>query len=176
MKNRHVPTQYIQLFNKMLTNRKTHLCFDDYVSKPIQISNGTTQGSPFSMILYAYYNANLIDIAKGKSELSTSIIDDCAFIVVADTINEAHLTLKDMMEQAGSGLEWSLHHNSLFETSTLAILDFARTPCDIASSPLHITQTNLDNPPATHTISAVDSYKYLGVIFNPKLNWHAHIS
>ena len=95
--------------------------------------------------------------------------------MVADTIDKAHLILKDMMEWASGGLEWSLHHNSPFKMSKLAVLDLARTPRDIASSPLCITQINPDNPPTTHTILAVNSYKYLGVIFNLKLNWRAHI-
>ena len=171
MKNCHMPTQYIQLFNKMLTNRKTCLCFDNYISEPIQISNGTTQGCLVSMILYAYYNTDLIDIAKGKCKLSTGFVDDCMFVVIADTINEAHSVLKDIMERASSRLEWSLHHNSPFETTKLTILDFARTPHNIASSPLQITQTNPDNSLTTHTISMVDSYKYLGVVFDPELNW-----
>ena len=50
------------------------------------------------MILYAYYNADLVEIAKSKWELSTGFVDDCAFVAVADSLDNAHHILKDMME------------------------------------------------------------------------------
>ena len=64
------------------------------------------------MILYAYYNVDLIDIARGKWELSTGFVDDCAFIAIADTIDNTHTILKDMMERPNGSLEWSQNHNS----------------------------------------------------------------
>ena len=115
MKSCWVPTCYIHLFNNMLSNHSTCLCFDNYISNPILIHNGTTQGCPLSMILYAYYNADLIDIARGKYELSTGFIDDCTFVATADTLIKAHTILKNMMERTNGELNWSLHHNSPFE-------------------------------------------------------------
>ena len=52
MKSQHVPTIYIHLFKWMLSDRQTHLCFDDFLSDPIQILNSTTQGCLLSMLLY----------------------------------------------------------------------------------------------------------------------------
>ena len=43
MKIHGVPTNYTNLIETMLTDRKTCLKFDDYVSPPIDIINGTTQ-------------------------------------------------------------------------------------------------------------------------------------
>ena len=50
------------------------------------------------MILYAYYNANLIDMAKGMWGLLMGVIDDCTFVALADSLDDAHHILKDMME------------------------------------------------------------------------------
>ena len=55
-------------------------------------------------------------------------------------------------------------------------MDFARTPRDIATSPLHIEKVNPDDSTTLHNIDTVTDYKYLGVVFDPKLNWTAHIS
>ena len=123
-----------------------------------------------------YYNADLIDITKGKWELSTGFVNDCAFVVIADNIDNMHLILKNMMEQPNGGLDWSHSHNSPFELSKLVVMDFTRTPNDIASTPLSIDKTSEDGTITHHNITTTMNYKYLGVVFNPKLNWRAHIS
>ena len=128
------------------------------------------------MILYMYYNADLIDIAKGKWELSTGFVDDCAFVAIADNIDNAHLILKNMMERPNGSLNWSHSHNSPFDLSKLAVMDFTRMPNDIASTPLSIDKTSKDGTITCHNITTTTNYKYLGVVFDPKLNWRAHIS
>ena len=87
----------------MLSKCKTWLKFNDYTSEPIEINNSATQGCPLSMLIYTYYNADLIDTARGKNELSTGFMDDSAFVAVGDMVNKTHLTLKSMMERSGGG-------------------------------------------------------------------------
>ena len=123
------------------------------------------------MLIYAFYNTDLIDIAKDKSELSTRFVDDCAFIAVADTLNKVHSILKKMMECPNSGLDWSYSHNSPFKLTKLAVMDFARTPNDAVPAPLVINKNNVNGTRSQHTITMVDNYKYLGMVFNPKLSW-----
>ena len=106
MKSHRVPVRYIHLFDTMLTSCQMQLHFDDFLSNPIHIHNGTTQGCLLSMILYTYYNVDLIDVVKGKWELSTGF-DDCMFVAIADTLDDAHVILKDMMERPNGGLKWS---------------------------------------------------------------------
>jgi hypothetical protein len=174
MKTLRVPSCYIRLTKNMLSNRKTQLIFDDFTSDPTDINNGTTQGCPLSMLFYSFYNAPLIKVAKNKGETSIGFVDDTMFLVVADSLQDAHNMIKDMMERPGGGFEWSTTHNSPFELSKLALMNFPRSISDIAPADLILSRLNPDNSVTTQTVNTVDSYKYLGVVIDPKLRWSTH--
>jgi hypothetical protein len=126
------------------------------------------------MLFYFFYNAPLIDSTQNSNEVSLGFIDDSMFLAIANTLDKAHTILQDMMECPNGGFDWSLLHNSPFELSKLALMDFSRTPRDHASSNLSITRRNADNSSTTQNVNTVTSYKYLGVMFNPKLCWTSH--
>ena len=65
----------------LLTNRKTRLRFDDYTSEIIHVKNGIGQGDPLSMILYTFYNADILDITTKKDAMG--YVDDINFIAIA---------------------------------------------------------------------------------------------
>jgi hypothetical protein len=155
-------------------NHQTQLHFDNFILDPIQINNSTTQGCPLSMLFYSFYNAPLIDSTQNSNKVSLGFVDDSMFLAIANTLDEAHTILQDMMECPNSGFDWSLSHNCPFELSKLALMDFPCTPCDHASSNLSITHRNADNSSTTQNVNTVTSYKYLSIMFNPKLCWTAH--
>ena len=128
------------------------------------------------MLLCAFYNAELIEIAHGKNELAAGFVDDCAFVATANNLDDSHRILKDMMERPNGVLNWSLGHNSKFEISKLAVMDFPRPHKAEALTPLIIEQQHTDGTTSASTITNVQSYRYLGVTFDPKLSWRAHIS
>lgn len=141
MRSRQVPTPYICLIDCMLSDRQTWLHFNNFTSEPILLSNGTTQGCPLSMLLYAFYNAELTKITHGKNELAAGFVDDCVFVATTVNLNDSHRILKDMMEHQNSVLNWSLNHNSKFEISKLAVMDF---PAHTKQSPQHPLSLNKD--------------------------------
>ena len=124
LRKRRVPNVYVNLFSRMLMNRRTQLLFNDFVSEPMDIANGTTQGCPLSMLLYAFYNADLIEIAQGKDELASGYVDDCALLATGSTLDDCHLKFKEMMERPNGCFDWSYSHNSPFELSKVAVMDF----------------------------------------------------
>ena len=81
-----------------------------------------------------------------------------------------------MMEHPNGALNWSLGHNSKFKISKLAIMDFPHLHKAEPSTPLIIEQRLEDSTTTTNTITNVQNYRYLGVIFDLKLSWRAHIS
>ena len=71
---RGVPEEYVSWLRTKLSGRKTRLKFDDYTTALFDIISGIDQGCPLSVILYAFYNSDLID--KGCSILRARIADN----------------------------------------------------------------------------------------------------
>ena len=91
MRSRRVPEKYVAITSRMLTNRFMILQFDDYVSPPRPLNNGTTQGCCLSMIFYGFYNTPLMEIANVTeipNELSSGFVDDVMLLAVGKTIDE----------------------------------------------------------------------------------------
>jgi len=77
------------------------LKFDSYASDAVQIDNGIGQGDPLLMVLYQFYNADLLDIPNSKDKDAMAFVDNSFVLAVADSFEEAHIKLVDMMGKAG---------------------------------------------------------------------------
>ena len=171
MKARRVPKCFISLTERMLTGRFTQLRFDDFTSEPIPINNGNTQGDPSSMGYYGFYNASLMEIARSLDELSQGFVDDSMLLAIDVSLERCHVKLKDMMERPDGGFDWSQTHNSPLEMSKLGLMNFPRSFRDAIPSDLVLEKNNPDGSTSACTVKTVASYKYLGVIFDPRLRW-----
>ena len=60
----------------MLREWITMLRFDGYISDHLPIDNGIGQGDPLSMVLYQYYNMDLLDIPKHAEEDTVAYVDN----------------------------------------------------------------------------------------------------
>ena len=64
------------------------------------------------MLLYIIYNSDLVDIAKGKNELTLAFVDDAAFIAIGKTFQETDAILTNMLECEGgvtNGRKTTIH-------------------------------------------------------------------
>ena len=171
MQMQQVPDCFINIVNLSLTGHTMCLKFNDYVSEPIPLNNGTTQGNPSSMLYYSFYNALLIEVVASNNKLSPGFVDDYMVLAIGDSIAECHAMLKDMMERHGGGFEWSYMHNSPFELSKTALINFPRSFRDHIPEGLTLDKPNADRMITSSIILPVLSYKYLGVLFDHKLRW-----
>ncbi|RDX44141.1 hypothetical protein OH76DRAFT_1301016, partial [Lentinus brumalis] len=86
LRTRGVPAEYVRWLRAKLTGRRTTLKFDDFASDPFLIERGIDQGCPLSVILYAFYNAALIEAADPKKgETAEGSMDDVAVLVTGST-------------------------------------------------------------------------------------------
>ena len=79
----------------MLTNWRTRLRFDRFTSDWVNINNGIVQGNPLSMLLYLFYNADLITVPK-KEEAMIAYIDDASYYAEGVDFKEVYDRLRDM--------------------------------------------------------------------------------
>src|SRR6266481_7003922 len=117
----HILESYVCFIERLLTSRHTRLKFDGYTLDWMDINNGIVQGNPLSMVLYLFYNADLL-MTSHKKELKIAYIDDVNFLVEGDNFKEAYKRLNDMMVCEGGGFDWSRDHNSRFELSKLTLV------------------------------------------------------
>jgi hypothetical protein len=89
-----------------------------------------------------------------------------------DTYEETHGKLADMVQRDKGANEWSTDHNSRFEISKSAVVDFSRAR---VSDPDRIGRPQPHPRPVLQlgdtVIKPSDHHKFLRVIFDQELNW-----
>jgi ribonuclease HI/exonuclease III len=177
LKMKGVPEEYVEFIRIILEGRKTKLKFDDYISEYFDIENGIGQGDPLSMLLYLFYSGDLVDIPIGKKEDSIAFVDDVTLIAIAPTFDETHNILKNMMTREGGAYFWAKKHNSRFETSKFALMDFSKARQKLA--PGQKKTKPIDRPALSlngTSVKPTSSHKFLGVIFDQELRWQEQVA
>ena len=86
----HIHEKYANFVHNMLAGRSTVLKFDRYTSEQTIIDNGIGQGDPLSMVLYQYYNADLLDILDCKGESAVAYVDNTFMLALGKNFQSAH--------------------------------------------------------------------------------------
>ena len=92
-------------------------------------------------------------------------------LAISNMLAQHHTKLKEIMEKPGGNFERSFTHNSPFELSKTALMNLPRSYRDPILGSLSLDKPNLAGLTTNSLMALVSSYKYLGVIFNPKLHW-----
>jgi hypothetical protein len=108
----------------MLNGRSTTLKYDGHFLDPFEIDNRIEQGDLLSMVLYQYYNVDLLDIPKGKNEKALAYMDNTIMVATAENFSVAHKMLADMMCRAKGVLDWSKTYNLPLKYTKLTLIDF----------------------------------------------------
>lgn len=167
LRARKVPGKLVKFIKNLLKERYTPLKFDDYISEVIALDNGIGQGDLLSMILYQYYNADLLNIPNGTNEAASAYVDDVILVKTAKDFVGMHEILAALMTRHGGAIDWSNKHNSRFEFNKLALIDFAHR--NSAKERSNLILTNVTIEPSCST-------KYLGVYLDQHLAWNTHIA
>ncbi len=168
LRTRGVPREYVDWLRVKLDGRRTQLKFDDYTSDTFEILSGIDQGCPLSVILYAFYNSDLIDSAcAANGETAVGSMDDVAMIAIGKTFPDCHDKIRQFMERTGGAFDWSRAHNSSYSIDKFGLLNCKARMKDLGPV-LTFTDGTLVQP--------TDHHRFLGLLVDHKLRFKQHVA
>jgi Reverse transcriptase (RNA-dependent DNA polymerase) len=125
MRKRGIPVEYTDWIRRKIGGRRTTMVFDEYDSPLLTLPCGTDQGCPLLGMLFQFYTADLLDVAKtDNGEDAVVFVDDTALLATATTLKAANRKLKSMMEQTHGGFAWAASHGCEFAIEKFALIGF----------------------------------------------------
>src|SRR5579859_6839990 len=164
LRKRRIPPKVIRWIESFLQGRSTQLAVNGTQSTSFPTLAGIPQGSPLSPTLYILYNADLLEVPhpSHSEHLALGFIDDIGHGVTG-------LTAKgnvERLEKLMSGAEdWEKKSDRQFEMSKYILIHFTRNRRLETDAAITINGT---------TIKPTEEAKYLGVLFDRGLKFHAH--
>src|SRR5947207_4436730 len=162
LKMRRVPTTLVKWLESFLRARSTKMYFNNRTSDSLNVPAGVPQGSPLSLLLYMYYNVDLLDVATKPNDIALGFIDDIVYGTAGTTDIGNVRKLKQMLKEAE---KWRTRHGAQFEQSKYILVHFTRNYRKSTEAALTIEGTKIE---------PTDEAKYLGVIFDKGLRYKAH--
>ncbi len=104
------------------------------------------------MVLYQFYNADILDILTQPGESASTYIDDALILAMAPNFKRTHQIISDMMSREGGIYDWSLMHNSPLEHSKLTLVDFAHVSSAKERPVLILPDATITRPPPQGTL------------------------
>ena len=89
LRSRRIPEPYVMFILCMLTDRHTRLKFDGFTSEWMAVDNGIVQGDPLSMLLYLFYNADLV-ASPNPGEAKLACVDDASYFAEGKIFDEVY--------------------------------------------------------------------------------------
>ena len=106
-------------------------------------------------------------------EMKVGYVDNINFYAEGRTFDATYAKLSNMMTQEGGGQDWSKLHNSKFEMSKLTLVGFSYQCVQDPTRPGKLKAEHWPNLSLCGTsIKPAESHKFLGVVFNQKLQWN----
>ena len=113
------------------------------------------------MILYQYYNMDILDVPHGDHESASAHMDNAILVATAKDFTKTYNILEKMMNREGGAVDWSTKHNSKFEFSKLTLIDCAHRNSKKTFPNLELSDI---------TITPTQNTKYLGVFLDQHLS------
>jgi hypothetical protein len=166
MRERKIPEWIVKCVGSFISNRITTMRLPGYNTDSFSTHMGIPQGLPLSLILFLFYNANLVKACNPQTlpESGISFVDDVKALALGKSTEENCRTLQTVHERC---LEWARRNGASFAPEKYIPVHFNKARSK------HNSDCPLILP--TSTIHRSLSARVLGVILDKKLSWQPHL-
>ncbi|KAI3094034.1 hypothetical protein CBS147333_10045 [Penicillium roqueforti] len=162
---RRIPTIARKWIASFMSDRHASIGFDDFRTPMKPLANaGLAQGSPLSPILFAFFNADLVDQPVDHHGGASAFIDDYFRWRVGSSA-EANLA-KIQTEDIPRIEEWARQTGSCFAAEKTELIHLTRKKREHLEGQI-VVNGIIARPSATA--------KLLGVVFDQELRWKDHV-
>ena len=163
LRKRRIDPVTIKWISSFLSDRTTAVVLPEFAGRAESVLTGIPQGSPLSLTLYLFYNADLLEQCANDKVSTLGYVDDVSLLAVGDTPQHNTQALKIAHQKAHS---WAKKHGSVFAVPKYTLVHFARSPWVNTKHPLRLPDI---------TILPESSCRYLGLHIDNRLTWKDHI-
>jgi hypothetical protein len=162
---RGIPTPARQWIHSFMQDRTASIQFDGFETKIAPLPHtGLAQGSPLSPILFAFFNADLVDQEVNTQGGASAYIDDYFRWRVGASAEE---NLQKLQQQDIPRItEWARRTGSSFAAEKTELIHLTRRKKELGKGSITIDGK---------TIHASSTAKLLGVVFDQEMRWKHHI-
>ena len=162
---RGIPIQARKWIQSFMEDRTASIHFDDFETEVAAVPHaGLAQGSPLSPILFAFFNADLVDQEVDTQGGASAYIDDYFRWRVGSSADE---NLKKIQEEDMPRItEWAQRTGSKFAAEKTELIHLTRRKKDQGKGSI-----TLDG----QLVKASRTAKLLGVVFDEELRWKDHV-
>lgn len=165
--------QSLSWFDSYLANRKQIVSINGVVSDEADVEFGVIQGSTLGPVLFLIYINNLTKLnIPGKFFL---FADDSAILIEGDSWEDVKCTAERVLELVKTWFDQNILSLNVLKTKFLPISLAPKSDPNFNYLTLHSCGNLQNDFCQCEIIERVDCYKYLGVIFDTRLKWSAHI-
>jgi ribonuclease HI len=162
LKNMPIDGRMLGNVKEFMTNRTLRVAIGAHISDLVTIENGVPQGAVLSVTLFLVALSN-IDRDIERPTKTIGYADDWVLYSKAYDVNQA----ESAMQKALDSIEkWSRQTGFRFSEEKTVVMLFTKRHNERRTLQLHLNGKPLENVP---------NHRILGLIFDDRLNWNAHI-
>ena len=162
---RRIPLVARKWIASFISDRHANIGFDDFRTETAPLVNaGLAQGSPLSPILFAFFNADLVDQPVDSQGGASAFIDDYFRWRVGGSVPE-NLS-KIQSEDVPCIEEWARRTGSCFAAEKTELIHLTRKKGEHREGQIIFDGTDVKPSPTA---------KLLGVVFDQRLRWKEHV-